>query len=124
MSTNTFVVPDFPYAGIVSQISVHAHPQKTFFLVFGTLTDCLVSICLCITMFLIFLFFLFFLKVAASTGHTVTLVDTSDDILQKAVKGIEGSLKRVVKKKFADKPQVRHGRTHKCNTNYVLNVRH
>ncbi len=38
----------------------------------------------------------------------MTLVDTSDDILKKAVKGIEGSLKRVVKKKFADKPQVKH----------------
>lgn len=49
-------------------------------------------------------------KVAASTGHTVTLVDTSDDILKKAVKGIEGSLKRVVKKKFADKPEVRCSR--------------
>ncbi|XP_070774630.1 hydroxyacyl-coenzyme A dehydrogenase, mitochondrial isoform X1 [Enoplosus armatus] len=44
-------------------------------------------------------------QVAASTGHSVTLVDTSDDILKKAVKGIEGSLKRVVKKKFADKPE-------------------
>ncbi|XP_071373388.1 hydroxyacyl-coenzyme A dehydrogenase, mitochondrial isoform X2 [Centroberyx affinis] len=44
-------------------------------------------------------------QVAASTGHSVTLVDTSEDILNKAVKGIEGSLKRVVKKKFADKPE-------------------
>ncbi|XP_072241083.1 hydroxyacyl-coenzyme A dehydrogenase, mitochondrial [Leuresthes tenuis] len=44
-------------------------------------------------------------QVAASTGHTVTLVDMSDDILKKSVKGIEGSLKRVVKKKFADKPE-------------------
>ncbi|XP_049899850.1 hydroxyacyl-coenzyme A dehydrogenase, mitochondrial [Epinephelus moara] len=44
-------------------------------------------------------------QVAASTGHSVTLVDTNDDILKKAVKGIEGSLKRVVKKKFADKPE-------------------
>lgn len=44
-------------------------------------------------------------QVAASTGHTVTLVDTSDDILKKAVKSIEGSLKRVAKKKFADKPE-------------------
>ncbi|KAM9792919.1 hydroxyacyl-coenzyme A dehydrogenase, mitochondrial [Neosynchiropus ocellatus] len=44
-------------------------------------------------------------QVAASTGHTVTLVDTSADILKKSVKGIEGSLKRVVKKKFADKPE-------------------
>ncbi|XP_003972444.2 hydroxyacyl-coenzyme A dehydrogenase, mitochondrial [Takifugu rubripes] len=44
-------------------------------------------------------------QVAATTGHSVTLVDTSDDILKTAVKGIEGSLKRVVKKKFADKPE-------------------
>ncbi|KAF1395336.1 hypothetical protein PFLUV_G00010470 [Perca fluviatilis] len=44
-------------------------------------------------------------QVAASTGHTVTLVDTNEDILKKAVKGIEGNLKRVVKKKFADKPE-------------------
>lgn len=46
-------------------------------------------------------------KVAAATGHSVTLVDTNDGILKKAVKGIEGSLKRVVKKKFADNPEVR-----------------
>ena len=46
-------------------------------------------------------------QVAASTGHSVTLVDTNEDILKKSIKGIEGSLKRVVKKKFADKPQVR-----------------
>lgn len=44
-------------------------------------------------------------QVAASTGHTVTLVDTSEDILKKSIKGIEGSLRRVVKKKFADKPE-------------------
>ncbi|XP_077380351.1 hydroxyacyl-coenzyme A dehydrogenase, mitochondrial [Festucalex cinctus] len=44
-------------------------------------------------------------QVAASTGHQVTLVDMSDAILTKAVKGMEASLKRVVKKKFADKPQ-------------------
>ncbi|XP_051940471.1 hydroxyacyl-coenzyme A dehydrogenase, mitochondrial [Hippocampus zosterae] len=44
-------------------------------------------------------------QVAASTGHQVTLVDTSDAILTKAIKGIEASLKRVVKKKFADKPE-------------------
>ncbi|KAF3852544.1 hypothetical protein NQZ68_006162 [Dissostichus eleginoides] len=44
-------------------------------------------------------------QVAASTGHAVTLVDTNEDILKKAVKGIEGNLKRVVKKKFADKPE-------------------
>uniref|UniRef100_A0A7N6BHN8 Hydroxyacyl-CoA dehydrogenase n=1 Tax=Anabas testudineus TaxID=64144 RepID=A0A7N6BHN8_ANATE len=44
-------------------------------------------------------------QVAASTGHTVALVDTSDDILKKSIKAIEGSLKRVAKKKFADKPE-------------------
>lgn len=44
-------------------------------------------------------------QVAASTGHSVTLVDTSDDILKKSIKTIEGSLKRVMKKKFADKPE-------------------
>ncbi|XP_036956181.1 hydroxyacyl-coenzyme A dehydrogenase, mitochondrial [Acanthopagrus latus] len=44
-------------------------------------------------------------QVAASTGHSVTLVDMNDDILKKTVKGIEGSLKRVVKKKYADKPE-------------------
>ncbi|XP_030643862.1 hydroxyacyl-coenzyme A dehydrogenase, mitochondrial [Chanos chanos] len=44
-------------------------------------------------------------QVAASTGHSVALVDTSEDILKKSVKGIEGSLKRVVKKKYADKPE-------------------
>lgn len=48
-----------------------------------------------------------FLKVAASTGHSVTLVDTNGEILKKAVKGIEGNLKRVAKKKFSDKPEVR-----------------
>ncbi|KAM3865148.1 hydroxyacyl-coenzyme A dehydrogenase, mitochondrial isoform 2-T2 [Diretmus argenteus] len=44
-------------------------------------------------------------QVAAATGHSVTLVDTSEDILKKSIKGIEGSLKRVAKKKFADKPE-------------------
>lgn len=44
-------------------------------------------------------------QVAASTGHSVTLVDTSDDILKKSTKLIEGSLKRVAKKKFSDKPE-------------------
>lgn len=46
------------------------------------------------------------LQVAATTGHTVVLVDTSEDILKKSTQGIEGSLKRVAKKKFADKPEV------------------
>lgn len=48
-------------------------------------------------------------QVAAATGHSVTLVDTSDAVLKQSVKGIEGSLKRVAKKKFADKPEVCDG---------------
>lgn len=67
-------------------------------------------------------------KVAAATGHSVTLVDTSDDILKTAVKGIEGSLKRVVKKKFADKPEVRMrkppDKSSKVKAARETNVRH
>ncbi|RMC13958.1 hypothetical protein DUI87_09042 [Hirundo rustica rustica] len=44
-------------------------------------------------------------QVAAASGHTVVLVDQSDEILKKSTKGIEESLKRVTKKKFADKPE-------------------
>ncbi|KAK1175825.1 hydroxyacyl-coenzyme A dehydrogenase, mitochondrial-like [Acipenser oxyrinchus oxyrinchus] len=44
-------------------------------------------------------------QVAASTGHTVVLVDQAEDILKKSAKGIEDSLKRIAKKKFADKPE-------------------
>lgn len=36
----------------------------------------------------------------------MVLVDTSEDILKKSAKGIEASLKRVAKKKFAEKPEV------------------
>ncbi|EOB01155.1 Hydroxyacyl-coenzyme A dehydrogenase, mitochondrial, partial [Anas platyrhynchos] len=44
-------------------------------------------------------------QIAAASGHTVVLVDQSDEILKKSTKGIEESLKRVTKKKFADKPE-------------------
>uniref|UniRef100_A0A5F8GKG8 Hydroxyacyl-coenzyme A dehydrogenase, mitochondrial n=1 Tax=Monodelphis domestica TaxID=13616 RepID=A0A5F8GKG8_MONDO len=44
-------------------------------------------------------------QVAAATGHTVVLVDQSEEILAKSKKGIEESLRRVAKKKFAEKPQ-------------------
>ncbi|XP_044157925.1 hydroxyacyl-coenzyme A dehydrogenase, mitochondrial [Bufo gargarizans] len=44
-------------------------------------------------------------QVAAATGHTVVLVDQTDDILKKSTKTIEDSLKRVTKKMFADKPE-------------------
>ncbi|XP_026887542.2 hydroxyacyl-coenzyme A dehydrogenase, mitochondrial [Electrophorus electricus] len=44
-------------------------------------------------------------QVVAVTGHSVVLVDTSEDILKNSTRAIEGSLKRVVKKKFADKPE-------------------
>lgn len=43
---------------------------------------------------------------AAATGHTVVLVDQTDDILAKSKKGIEDSLKRMAKKKFAENPKV------------------
>jgi len=44
-------------------------------------------------------------QVAASTGHNVVLVDQSADILAKSKAGIEKSLQRVVKKKFAENPE-------------------
>uniref|UniRef100_M4A710 Hydroxyacyl-CoA dehydrogenase n=1 Tax=Xiphophorus maculatus TaxID=8083 RepID=M4A710_XIPMA len=44
-------------------------------------------------------------QVAASTGHSVTLVDMTDDILKKAMKGIQSSLRRVVKKTFSGDPE-------------------
>ncbi|XP_048366076.1 hydroxyacyl-coenzyme A dehydrogenase, mitochondrial [Sphaerodactylus townsendi] len=44
-------------------------------------------------------------QVAAATGHTVILVDQTDEILSKSKKGIEQSLKKLAKKKFADKPE-------------------
>ncbi|KAG8592885.1 hypothetical protein GDO81_000655 [Engystomops pustulosus] len=44
-------------------------------------------------------------QVAAATGHTVVLVDQTDEILKKSSKAIEDSLKRVTKKMFADKPE-------------------
>lgn len=44
-------------------------------------------------------------QVAAATGHTVVLVDQTDDILKKSTKSIQDSLKRVSKKMFSDKPE-------------------
>lgn len=44
-------------------------------------------------------------QVAAATGHSVVLVDVSNEILKKSTTFIEGSLKRIAKKKFADKPE-------------------
>ncbi|XP_037365474.1 hydroxyacyl-coenzyme A dehydrogenase, mitochondrial [Talpa occidentalis] len=44
-------------------------------------------------------------QVAAATGHTVMLVDQSEDILVKSKKNIEESLRRVAKKKFAENPK-------------------
>ncbi|KAK3090087.1 hypothetical protein FSP39_009054 [Pinctada imbricata] len=44
-------------------------------------------------------------QVAASTGHQVSMVDQSDDILNKSKANIGKSLQRVVKKKFADDPK-------------------
>lgn len=44
-------------------------------------------------------------QVAASTGHKVVLVDQTEDLLAKSKKGIEESLRKVAKKKFAENPQ-------------------
>ncbi|KAL4240516.1 hypothetical protein ACF0H5_001307 [Mactra antiquata] len=44
-------------------------------------------------------------QVAASTGHNVVMVDQNDEILSKSKANIAKSLQRVVKKKFAEKPQ-------------------
>ena len=46
------------------------------------------------------------LQVAAQNGVSVTLVDVSEDLLTKGRERIETSLKRVVKKKFADDAKV------------------
>nr|XP_012621707.1 hydroxyacyl-coenzyme A dehydrogenase, mitochondrial isoform X2 [Microcebus murinus] len=43
--------------------------------------------------------------VAAATGHTVVLVDQTEDILAKSRQGIEDSLRKVAKKKFAENPK-------------------
>lgn len=45
-------------------------------------------------------------QVAAATGHTVVLVDQTEDLLEKSKKGIEASLKKVAKKKFVENPKV------------------
>ena len=45
-------------------------------------------------------------QVAATTGHQVVVVDQTDDILSKAQSGINKSLQRVAKKKFAENPKV------------------
>ena len=47
-------------------------------------------------------------QVAATTGHQVVVVDQTDDILSKAQSGINKSLQRVAKKKFAENPKVQY----------------
>ena len=42
------------------------------------------------------------LQVAAQTGHKVTLVDISQDLLDKAAARIGESIKRVAKKEYKD----------------------
>merc|ERR1719309_1664412 len=43
-------------------------------------------------------------QVGAQTGHKVTLVDVSQDVLDKSKARIEESIKRVAKKKFKEDP--------------------
>ena len=52
--------------------------------------------------------FSFSMQVAAQTGHKVTLVDISEDILKKSEANISKSLQRVAKKKHADNKEVNH----------------
>lgn len=49
---------------------------------------------------------MFGLQVAAQNGVSVTLVDVSEDLLAKGRERIETSLKRVVKKQFANDVKV------------------
>lgn len=51
-------------------------------------------------------FSLSYSQIAAATGHSVVLVDQTDDILKASKKGIEDSLKKLAKRKFADNPEV------------------
>merc|ERR1712038_478391 len=43
-------------------------------------------------------------QVGAQSGHKVTLVDVSEDVLKKSKARIEESIKRVAKKKYKDDP--------------------
>ena len=44
---------------------------------------------------------------AAQSGHDVTIADLSEDLLNKSKAGIEKSLNRVIKKKYAEDQEVR-----------------
>lgn len=47
-------------------------------------------------------------QVAATVGQQVTIIDVDESILNKSQATIKKSLERVVKKKFADKPEVKY----------------
>ena len=59
-------------------------------------------------------------KVAAQSGHNVTIIDVNNDLLSKSVKNIENSLSRVAKKKYADNEQVRN--LFSLLINYIFSV--
>ncbi|XP_036887805.1 hydroxyacyl-coenzyme A dehydrogenase, mitochondrial [Sturnira hondurensis] len=61
-------------------------------------------------------------QVAATTGHTVVLVDQTEDILAKAKKGIEESLRRIAKKKFAENPKAGDESVGKALSNLSTNT--
>ncbi|EMP40787.1 Cytochrome P450 2U1 [Chelonia mydas] len=60
--------------------------------------------------------------VAAATGHTVVLVDQTDEILKNSRKGIEDSLKRITKKMFTDKPEAAAQFIEKTLKNLTVNT--
>uniref|UniRef100_A0A670YK68 Hydroxyacyl-CoA dehydrogenase n=1 Tax=Pseudonaja textilis TaxID=8673 RepID=A0A670YK68_PSETE len=61
-------------------------------------------------------------QVAAATDHTVVLVDQSDEILNKSKKQIEDSLKKLSKKKFAEKPEAGVEFVEKALKNITVNT--
>ena len=56
---------------------------------------------------------------AAQTGHKVTLVDISEEVLSKSHANIQKSLSRVAKKKYGDDKEVRGACGGKCRPKYM-----
>lgn len=61
-----------------------------------------VCVCMCVRTLYVY----YEQQVAAATGHNVTMVDETDEILSRSTAAIERSLGRIAKKKFADSEKV------------------
>jgi 3-hydroxyacyl-CoA dehydrogenase len=57
--------------------------------------------------------------VAAQSGHDVTMVDMTEDILKKTTTHIEKSLSRVAKKQFKDDAAVRKENGQLCSCTII-----